>query len=222
MSATNFDKKDIRIVGFDLDQTLYPKSPEIDAAIQEYIYVKIARHRHCSREKAKKLFTDLYQDGKGLTGSQTLQKLGVPHPKEVVQEALERADISKFIVPNPKTKDLLHKIRQKFRGLDLITGSPNSIALKKLELLAIERETFHFVIPGEFPKGDGSAFRLWLETYPDAQPSQFLYIGDREKTDHIIPQEFGIRTALVNITKPNPALNCLQLSTLHELEKHLL
>ena len=29
-------KKICRVIGFDLDQTLYPKSPEIDAAIQTW------------------------------------------------------------------------------------------------------------------------------------------------------------------------------------------
>lgn len=221
MSVIKFSASDIRIVGFDLDQTLYPKSPEIDQAIQVYLYERIAEHRKCTLEEAKKLFDNLYQEGRGSTGTQTLRILGVPRAKELVQEALERADIAKFLTPNPKTHKLLLSIRKKFKAVDLITGSTKAIAEAKLSKIAINRDLFNRVITGEVAKSDGSAFRQWLENYPDSKPSEFLYIGDREKTDHFIPKAFGIKTALVNITKPNPALDCPQLSTLHELEEYL-
>jgi FMN phosphatase YigB (HAD superfamily) len=63
--TNNFNN--IKIIGFDLDQTLYPKSPEIDEAIQMYIYDQIAKKLKISSENAKEKFDNLYKKGNGLS-----------------------------------------------------------------------------------------------------------------------------------------------------------
>ena len=220
ISSTDFTG--IEVIGFDLDQTLYPKSPKIDEAIQGYIYEKIAQHKGCDLAAARKLFTDLYQGGKGLSGSQTLTSLGIPNPKEVVQEALENADIAEFLLPNGEVIELLNKLKQKYKHVDLITGSIRPIAEKKLKKLNISLSLFDQVITGEVGKSDGSAYRAWLKCYPDFKPEQFLYIGDREKSDYWVPKELMIQCLLVNISIPNPEVHCLQLSNLLSLKKYLI
>ncbi len=217
-----FNTDTIKVVGLDLDQTLYPKSPEIDQAIQGYIYEKIAEHKGCPIDAAQKLFSDLYREGKGQSGSQTLATLGIPRPKEIVQEALENADIAKFLVPDIRTHQLLQELREKFLALDLITGSFERVTNAKLAKIDVKRDQFNKIITGETDKSNGSAFRLWLAHYPDLQPHNFLYIGDREKTDFVIPNEMGIQTILVNIRTPNLEIDCLQLSSFHDLRKYLL
>ena len=57
MSHINF--KNIKVVGFDLDQCLYPKSPEIDTAIQTYLYKEISDLCMVNMGDAKKLFDKL-------------------------------------------------------------------------------------------------------------------------------------------------------------------
>lgn len=218
----SFNTNQTKVIGFDLDQTLYPKSPEIDKAIQGYIYERIAQHKTCSVEEARKLFSDLYQEGRGQSGSQTLVTLGIPRAKEIIQEALENADIAQFLAPDPKTQMLLHKLRQKFKALDLITGSFEHVAFIKLTKIGIRRDLFTKIITGEIAKSDGSAFRAWLELYPSLEPHNFLYIGDREKSDYYIPKKLGIETVLVNIKTPNPEVTCLQLPTIHDLEDYLI
>ncbi len=216
------DFSNIKVIGFDLDQTLYPKSPKIDEAIQSYIYRKIADHIGCSIEHAQELFTDLYQGGKGLSGSQTLTKLGIPNPKEIVQEALENADIAEFLLPDIEVINLLNKLKQKYQHIDLITGSIRHVAEKKLKKLNIPLSLFDQIITGEVGKSDGSSYREWLKNYPQLEPEQFLYIGDREKSDYWIPKDLGICCALVNITSPNSAVSCLQLKSLSIIEQYLL
>lgn len=223
MSLTSSpDYSDIRVIGFDLDQTLYPKSPKIDEAIQAYIYIKIAEHKRCSPAEAKKLFTDLYQNGKGMTGSQTLAYLGIPNPKEIVQEALEQADIAEFLTPDPNVLDLLTRLKQRYQHIDLLTGSVLSIASHKLAKLEIPTGTFHQIITGEIAKSDGSAYREWLKRYPALAAKHFLYIGDREKSDYWVPKELGIKAILVNISTPNSEIDCLQLADLKDLDSYLL
>jgi len=218
-------KHTIKVIGFDLDQTLYQKSPEIDQAIQKYIYQKIAEHIQCSLEQAQKMFKELYRDGKGLSGKQTLAKLGVPHGDNIVQEALERADIDRFLVPNSSTLELLHAVKKQYQGIDLITGSGRHQVQSKLEKLLIPEIIFDHILDATIPevsKSDGSAYRTWMNFYPLYKPEEFLYIGDRASSDHLIPKEFGIQTILVNIKKKDPALACLQLESLVLLEGYLI
>lgn len=214
-----------RIIGFDLDQTLYPKSPQIDRAIQDYIYKKIAQANTVDEETAKRQFTELYQNGKGLSGSQTLIHLGFPleEAKNVVQEALEHADIAKFLEPNPAVLALLTKLKFHYQSMDLITGSGRAIAQKKLMALGLAESLFdHWITGDEGSKSDLSSYKQWLAYYPTYKPETFLYIGDRVSSDYEKPKELGIESILVNIIDPDSSLPCLQLPSLLSIEPYLL
>lgn len=222
MSDTNF--KNIKVIGFDLDQTLYPKSPEIDSAIQEYIHKKIASRLNVDLTAAKNKFRELYRDGQGLSGRKTLLELGFPEEEasEIVQEALENADIAKFLKPNPKVKSALEKLKEKY-ALDILTGSSYKIASQKLASLQIDSSLFNNLITDESgSKHDGSAYKLWFSKYPQLSHEQFLYIGDRPKTDYETPSKLGINCILVNMKEPDNSYLCLQLKDILEIETFLL
>ena len=123
----------VKVVGFDLDQTLYPRSDKIDEAIQHYIYQKIAEFKSCSLEEGERLFKLHYP---GISGRKTLLKLGFleERAENIVQEALENAEVSEFLVPNQQLILLLRKLKEKY-PLALITGSFKEIALHKLQSL---------------------------------------------------------------------------------------
>lgn len=215
--------QNIKIVGFDLDQTLFPKSAEIDNAIQEYIYKKIAEHKNISFEEARTAFRELYKDGAGLSGSQTLEYLGIPGAGEIVQEALERADIANFLHANKETNQLLTDIKNKFAALDLITGSGVKTRDMKLGRLEIPLSIFNHAIDGTvYSKSDGTAYKLWLSLYPNFKPEEFLYIGDRVRSDFEVPSTFGIQSILVNVSKPKTEVACLQLPHLIDLREVIL
>lgn len=192
----------IKIIGFDLDQTLYPKSPEIDETIQAYIYTRIAAHKGCSIEEARALF---YTHHPTLSGRKTLEKLGIPNATDVVQEALERADIAKFLHPNPNVIHLLRDLRSRYGSLSLITGSDKSIAEKKLHSLQIPSTLFDFVVYGNVSKSTGEAYQEWLSHFqkrdPKLTPGNFLYVGDRYSSDVEVPEKLGIQCWLVNNEK---------------------
>ena len=88
---------EIKAIGFDLDQTLYPKSPEVDEAIQGYIYKRIAEVKGCSLAEGERLFKQHYPN---LSGRETMIELGIPRAAEIVQEALENADLTPFLKPD--------------------------------------------------------------------------------------------------------------------------
>ncbi len=219
----NNEYNEIKVIGFDLDQTLYPKSKEVDEAIQTYIYDKISRYLNCSLKKAKELFIELYQDGKGLSGSKTLEKLGVPNAGDVVQEALENADIPRFLKPNKENNLFLNVLKKKYFNLDLITGSNKKNAEAKLKKLNIPFGIWsHLITRDNGGKSDGIAYKYWLDFYPDYGPENFLYIGDRVSSDFIIPKQLGIKSILVNILKKDPAIECPQLPSLLNIRNLLL
>lgn len=219
-----FDYKNtIHIIGFDLDQTLYPKSPEIDEAIQSYLYTKIAETRGWNTDEAEKQFKKLYQDGKGLSGGKTLQALGIPNGSDVIQEALERADIAEFLKPNGTTSDLLRQLKERYQALDLITGANKKNTTYKLEHLTIPENIFsHIITADDASKSDGSAYRHWLNAYQEKSPGSFLYVGDRVSSDYEIPTALGIQTILINGVEKNPAVACPQLDSLKQLADYLL
>lgn len=220
-------KNKIKVIGLDLDQTLYPKSPKIDEAIQVYIYEKISAHKNCSLKDAEKLFKDLYKDGNGLSGTKTLKELGIPDAGDIVQEALENADIAEFLAPNDEVLELLNKLKEQYVNIDLITGSNRGNAYQKMEHLNIPKEIFSNIITGETAsKSDGSAFELWMSYYKDISPEEFLYIGDRPFSDYFAPKELGINAILVNVPEKKAGsdniITCPQLSSLKDLKNYLL
>ncbi len=205
----------IRVIGFDLDQTLYPKSPEIDEAIQAYLYEVISRQLQIDLAEAERRFKELYQEGRGLSGSRTLLRLGLENGGAYVQEALEKADIARFLEPDERTLALLEELRKYF-VVDLITGSNLRNTERKLGALALPPELFDNIITSDDDsKSSGQAYVRWMTTHWTLEPDQFLYIGDRVSTDHIIPSQMGIQTVLVNISETDPQLDCVQLSQLH-------
>lgn len=219
------DFKNIKVIGFDLDQTLYPKSPEIDKAIQYYLYEKIAELKQVNLKDAATLFNDLYKVGKGLSGSKTMMQLGFPEEKarNLVQEALENADIAKFLVPNKEVASLLQKLKNKYKYLDIITGSNKNNSDIKLKELGIPKETFSNIITADnASKSDFSAFNLWFSFYPNYRPENFLYIGDRISSDYEKPNELGIKSILVNIKNQDHSIDCVQLKSFNDLSKYIL
>lgn len=213
--------RQIKVVGFDLDQTLYPKSNEIDKAIQTYLYDKISSYLAIPVEEASRRFRHLYHE-KGFSGSQSLIKLGLPDAKNAVQEALEKANIAEFLLPDPVTIALLKKIKRHYSNMDIITGSNSSNTYKKLKHMTINPELFGHIITGtDGAKSDGTTYRLWLESYPQYSPDQFLYIGDRAASDYLVPLGLGINSILVYVGRHDLDIGCPQLKSLKNIEEIL-
>lgn len=214
---------DIKVIGFDLDQTLYPKSSKIDEMIQGYIYETIAQHKDISVENAKILFSDLYKNGNGLSGRKTLIELEIPNAADIIQEALENADIASVLEPDTTVNLLLKNLNQKYKNIDIITGSNNKQTKEKLGALSIHADIFNYIIADEdASKSDGEAYHLWMSHYKKLTPENFLYIGDRVSTDYDVPSQLGIQTILVNIEKPEEVIDVLQLKDISKLREYLL
>ncbi len=219
------DYSNIKVIGFDLDQTLYPKSSSIDEAIQIYIYHKIAEHKNVSLAEAEKMFKDLYQEGRGFGGSTTLKMLGVPNHQDIVQEALEQADIDQYLVPDQETLAVLQRLKAKYKNIDILTGSNRENAEKKLTKLGMAKNKGlfgHILTNDDGSKPLGDLYRHWMALYPTLSPENFLYIGDRPRSDYEVPRSLGIDSILVYCKAQDPSIVCPQLGTFKEISDVLM
>lgn len=211
------------VVGFDLDGTLYQGSAEIDALIQTYIYEKIAEHKNIGILESKKLFDDLYKEGRGLSGRKTLIALDIPNAGDIVQEALEQADVASVLTPDREIVTLLNKLTEHGKELAILTGSNKAQLDAKLAALELPQSLFAHIITDEIAhKSSGDAYKLWLSHYEDRSADDFVYIGDRPYSDYEVPSSLGINTILVNTKEVSPHIACPQLSTVYEIEELLL
>lgn len=212
----------IEVVGFDLDNTLYPQDPEVDAVILSYIYHECAELLGVTAEEAETLFQAHYKEGRGLTGGKSIKAMGVQTDRSIVQEALEHADVASVLKPDEFTLELIVMLRDRYRAVDILTGSDRKQTLGKLAALGFSLSDFGVVVTAdELDKSNGDAYRYWLEVYSEFEPNQFLYIGDRLQVDSTIPAEMGIRTALINV-EPDSEILVPQFRDIRAFGAHLL
>jgi len=190
--------KDIKVIGFDLDGTLYPLTDEIQKKIRARIYRKISSEFDISYEQARNSFELEYE--KILSGSRTIEiiakQLNKPlTKKDFVQEAIEETDVLDLIEENLKLERMLLRLKNK-KSLDLLTGSPYFGIFKKLKKLKINPNLFENI----FTREDGLKYLDLYNKWIGKQgfcPENFLYIGDNKKQDIDIPKALGIKTCFL-------------------------
>jgi FMN phosphatase YigB (HAD superfamily) len=188
----------ISVVGFDLDGTLYPITPEIRKIQRGNIYERMSVHFGISVEESRGLFEKYY----GLSGSgkksmeEISKKLQRPVPGEdFIQESLEQADFLDLLRPNPNLSEMLKRISRTER-LDLITGSRYSFALEKLKRISLDKKIFDYIFANEGSKSTGEVYRQWMNKR-EFSPFQHLYVGDNSMQDIDIPKSLGIQTCFL-------------------------
>lgn len=189
----------VELIGFDLDGTLYPSTPEIQKIIRTSIYQKISEIFDISLTQSQDLFEEYYAEH--LSGSKAIdslsKKLGKTIDRDIVQEAIEQADFLDLIKEN-KALQIMLKSLIRTRDLDLITGSSYNLSLQKLCRLGIPTETFGYILTADdgFRKSSGEVYRRWIDLRTSI-PQNMLYVGDNRKLDIDSPKKLGIRTCIV-------------------------
>lgn len=209
----------IKVIGLDLDGTLYPDTPEIQKRIRGKIYEKISQLCGILLEQSKNLFEENYRVI--MSGSKTVAKIAQEHGKEVdegsiIQDSLAEADILDLIEKNHYLNAMLERLAQK-RDIDLLTSSEHNLALQKLSRLGIDRKIFsYFLAYQDGSKSTGEKYQIWLAKR-NLKPEQYLYVGDNQKLDVDMPKSLGIRTCVIgNYEKAD-----FQIQSILELERLL-
>lgn len=199
MELSDRNKKIIEVIGFDLDGTLYPETPEIRNRVREKIYEKISELCKIPEEKSKELFEKNYSES--YSGSESIKKILNTYDiiikgKDIIQEALEEADVLDLLEENLNLSIMLEKLSQT-KKIDLITGSNKNIALKKLSKLGIAPNLFEYIFTFEDgSKTTGEKYLKWLGKR-NLRPEQHLCVGDNRKQDIDVPNSLGIKTCIV-------------------------
>lgn len=213
--------KDAQSIGFDLDNTLYPKDSRIDNLIRDEVAKKVLEKRLdlLSIEQTKKICEEEYE----LIGSWTniLKNNHISNPGKIMYQILSNPGVLDLIHKDKKVVSLLEKIKQKY-SLFLITSSPRKIALEKLERIGIDTNIFYSSIFGDYPsistKKDSKIFQEFIKSSP-YPPYAHVYIGDNIQTDIINPKLAGMKTIYVGDNKAKEA--DFSVRGIYEIEKIL-
>lgn len=188
--------KKFNSVGFDLDNTLYKTTPEINKRIHEYACRKASALLEKPYEEFKQRFDEEYK--RTQSGSSSLIAIGFQKGKELMQEALEISEIALLLQKDSALVNLISRLEKKYQ-LFLITSSPRTTALQKLDALGINYFCFHPIIFGEshYLRTNGSAFK-YIASVHEISFEKMFFVGDRENTDILPARELGVTTAIVN------------------------
>lgn len=219
MAISEVKQNRIKVIGFDLDGTLYPMTPEIQERIRIPIYKNLAQALGIQFEEAKILFDQIYE--KQLSGTRTIQEIGREYQQnlnaeELMQTSIEEADFLDLLEPNLSLQEMLFRISKK-RSLDILTGSTQNQTMMKLNRLRIPQEYFGHII-ADAKKISGKSYHQWL-SLRGFSPDEFLYVGDNTRQDIEVPKKLGIKTCFVGRKSCKEAYFCM--TSILDLEKVL-
>ena len=186
--------KNIKIIAWDVDTTLYKNIPELSLKFKEECIKVVAAVRNISYKEAENIFEDMrLKCGSSTMALRTL-KAGDEKTLLEIQKKLHKQD---YIKPDPKLLEMFNKLK-KFRHF-IITNSMKEDDQACLKKLGIAETIFEKIITVEDsgePKPGLASFQLLLTT-TGLSADQHVYIGDREQVDIVPAKSLGMKTILV-------------------------
>lgn len=186
--------KDIKVIAWDLDTTLYRAIPELSFVFKKECIKEVANNQKITLKKASQVFEDM----RARLGSSTLTlatlKIG---DQDLIEQIQDRINKVKYIKTDPKLKILFAKL-SKFRHF-VITNGKRKNSLATLSALGLSLDIFEQIITVEDtnkPKPDPAAFEL-LVRITGLPPENHLMVGDMEKVDIEPAKKLGFKTILV-------------------------
>lgn len=213
-----FDKNAIKLVGFDLDQTLYEESPETHLAYREALYRMLGEHLGVSSDEAQRLFIEGYE--KLASGTETVRALGIKDPEKFSALVSNAANQHLFLKRDQKLIELFRYLKGRYL-LFLITAGGEKSSYQKLERLGLSPENdFIYKIFGDSEHGGKTIGRGFMRILDlsGRNPEEHLYVGDREAADILPAKKAGMRTAMT--WKQSDAAD-FSIPTIYDLKKWL-
>ena len=191
--------KEVKAIGFDLDQTLYPDKQEIQDRIRTEIAKKMLEKRPelASIPQARAYFEQEY--ARLHSGRQVLRQLGYDGADRIMDHCVAKADIIGLIEKNDELPRILQQLKER-RLLFLITSGGEELANKKLEKIGINPALFDIRVYSDTQnagwKQDGTAFEYLLK-HSRFSPELHLYVGNSLNADILPAQGIGMKTLAV-------------------------
>ncbi|MBD3300561.1 MAG: HAD hydrolase-like protein [Candidatus Moranbacteria bacterium] len=211
-------KEKIKFVGFDLDQTLYKDTEEIQKCYRDTIYKDLSKELKLSYEEAEERFEKNYKIFG--SGSDTFRFLGIDKAEQFSANISNKVEVYKFLRPDLELVNMVRYLKEKYT-IFLITTSAKESSYRKLKKIGFDPESdFEFRIFGgdrKMSKTKGRAYNAMLKL-TKGKPIEHVYVGDKEKADIIPAKRVGMQTVIVWNKSKHADLN---ISTIYDLEKYL-
>lgn len=182
----------IRVVAFDLDDTLYPEREYVLSGFRAVS--KLVKERLGIEDFYPELVRTFDEGEKGKTFDATFKKLGIEYDNALVHELLDcyRAH-SPDIKPYGDVVPTLQCLKEKYH-LALITDGYLQAQKNKVKALSIGQFFEKIVYTDEYGKDywkpSSFPFQLVME-YFSAAGDECAYIGDNMEKDFIAPNKLG-------------------------------
>ncbi|HEX9817658.1 MAG TPA: HAD family hydrolase [Patescibacteria group bacterium] len=190
--------KEIKLIAWDLDGTLYPPMPEITEEIDAARAVAIAKHLGVTETEAKAKFQPLYDRLHSTT--RVFNELGMEGEQFFI-DFWASFDLSQYIKPDPQLKKMFAVVRMAGRQHALLTNANTSQSVQsKLTAIGLTPDDFSAIFASGLTgihKPTPAAFaQLWEQT--EFAKEQIVYLGDKENTDIIPAKKLGLKTMLMD------------------------
>lgn len=212
--------KDIKVLIWDFDGTLYRPNQELWHAVREAEYRTISNHTGWLREKTVAEFIKLHKV-KYPSATETAARLSQISVAEAAIEMEQYFDRRDYVKRDLKLISLFKKLKH-FRHVTLANGviSRHKETLVKL---GISPQIFELMVTSEtvgITKPHEAGYRYILN-YTKLPVGQHLMIGDREQVDLVTAKKLGIWTCLV-WNKEKGKIADISLPTVYEVANILL
>jgi len=192
----NIQFREIKILIWDFDGTLYKPNPRLWHEVREGEYRVIREHTGWAREKTISEFERLHSADTP-SATEAVAQLSHISVAQAAGEMEEYFDRRKFVKRDEKLIQLFRKLK-KFRHVTLANGVKQK-HIETLRVLGVAPETFELMVTSEIvgvTKPHDNGFRYIL-AHTKMPPAQHLMIGDRVAVDLVPAKALGMKTCLV-------------------------
>ncbi len=193
--------KQLKVLAWDLDGTLYPSVSALDEAIMDQIISALAMALSCSVDAAKIYYSRKKQELKSST--KVLDSAGINGNAFFLNIWL-KLPLEQYIQPNPDLQQLFIQNQQVAHVLHTNSNTLETIT-RKLNCLSISINNFSTIFTSaqmKCQKPDTQAFEVLVDAMKVA-PAEILYIGDRVEIDLLPAKNSGLHTCLITYRHKN-------------------
>lgn len=214
---TNF--KNIKVIIWDFDKTLYPPNSELEQAIRDAEFTAICKHTGWTYDQAAEEFYKLYKI-KYVSATKTVSEItgmSIIKVNEIVENLYDRR---KYLKKDPQLIKLFRNLSG-FRHLMLVNGVKNRVK-QGLKRLGLNFSLFEDIVTPEntgVTKPDPKAFKYILNL-TKLPAGNHLMVGDRELVDLVPAKNLGMKTCLV-WSKKKSKITDVTLPTIYEINNIL-
>lgn len=197
--------KNLNVLVWDFDGTLYKPHPGLWHDVRESEYRVISEHTHWPREKLLKEFKKMHAPGTSAT--EVVAKLSGITTVNAANEMETYYDRTKYLTRDNKLIELFQKLTN-FRHLVLANGVRKNIE-KAIVALGLKPSLFETIVTSELTgvnKPNLKPFQYVID-YTKRTPQEHLMIGDRVGIDLAPAKKLGMYTCLVWSSEKHPAVD---------------